>query len=197
MKTNRRDLLKVIGVAPAIAAAQTQHSAPSTPHSTPAAASAPKAFTAHEWRTIHVLCDLIIPADERSGSATQAGVPAYIDEVMVDRETRADGPRFVAQIHGGLAWLDRESRRRFASDFASSKLEQQKEILDLIAWPKKADPRYSHAVAFFNRFRDLVASGFYTSKIGIEDLGYKGNKFVNHWDGCPPEVLAVLGLQNS
>ena len=192
MKTDRRELLKVLAAAPALASAQAAKPAASAAKSP---AYKPKAFTAKEWKTIQVLSDMIIPADERSGSATQAGVPEYIDEVTMDRRTRGGVEnRFEAQLRGGLAWLDAEARRRFEHDFAVCTPVQQKEIVELIAWPKKAAPEHARAVAFFNRFRDLVAGGFYTSKIGIDDLGYKGNKFVNHWDGCPPEVLAKLGL---
>jgi hypothetical protein len=155
----------------------------------------PKSFSAKEWRTVRLLSDLIIPADEKSGSATEARVPEYIDEVVTDRHNRGGvAGSFEAQIKGGLAWLDAQARSRYHADFADCKPDQQQAILDLIAWPKKAAPEHSQAVAFFNRFRDLVASGFYTSKIGIADLQFKGNVAVDHWDGCPPEVLAKLGL---
>jgi gluconate 2-dehydrogenase gamma chain len=187
MKTDRRELLKVLAATPVLASAQGVK--------VPVSSYKPQAFTANEWKTIQVLSDIIIPADERSGSATQAGVPEYIDEVTMDRRVHGGVEnRFEAQLRGGLAWLDAEARRRFERDFAACQPAQQKEIVELIAWPRKAAPEYARQVAFFNRFRDMVASGFYTSKIGIDDLGYKGNKFVNHWDGCPPEVLAKLGL---
>jgi gluconate 2-dehydrogenase gamma chain len=184
MKTNRRQILKVLGAAPMAAAAQKSAAPPAAP------SYKPKALTAQEFRTARVLADLILPADERSGSASQAGVPEYIDEVLADRK----GGNLATQIKGGLAWLDREANRRFGADFARSKAAQQREILDLVAYPKKAAPEYSHAVAFFNRFRDLTSSGFYSSKIGIADLGYLGNTAVDHWDGCPPEALKKLGI---
>lgn len=187
MKANRRQILKVLGAAPIAAAAQ-KSAAPSAAQPT-APGYKPKALTAQEFRTARVLADLILPADERSGSASQAGVPEYIDEVLADRKGRLE-----TQIKGGLAWLDREANRRFGADFARSKAAQQKEILDLVAYPKKAAPEHSRAVAFFNRFRDLTSSGFYSSKIGIADLGYLGNTAVDHWDGCPPEALKKLGL---
>ncbi len=202
MKTDRRELLKVLSVTPALAiapaaAAQTHDHAAHAPAATsaPAGPHAPKSFSPKEWRTIRVLSDLIIPADDKSGSATQAGVPEYIDEVVTDRHAHGGvQSSFEAQIKGGLAWLDAESRHRFHNDFADCQPDQQRAILDLIAWPKKAAPEHSQAVAFFNRFRDLVAAGFYTSKIGINDLQFKGNTAISHWDGCPPEVLAKLGL---
>lgn len=186
MKTNRRDLLKIIGAAPVAAvAAQT----PAPAQKPPVLVFKPKVFTAHEFRTVRVLANLIIPTDERSGNAAQAGVPEYIDEVLDDRKGRME-----SQIRGGLVWLDHEANQRFQHDFADCAADQQKEILNLIAYPKNAAPEYSQAVAFFSRFRDLTASGFYTSKIGIADLRFMGNTAVDHWDGCPPEVLKKLGL---
>ena len=183
MKTNRRQVLKVLGAAPVAAVAQKSAAPPAAP------AYKPKALTAQQFRTARVLADLILPADGRSGSASQAGVPEYIDELLADRKGRLE-----TQIKGGLAWLDREANHRFGADFARSKATQQKEILDLIAYPKKAAPEYSQAVAFFNRFRDLTAGGFFSSRIGIIDLGYLGNTAVDHWDGCPPEALKKLGV---
>ncbi len=192
MKSNRRDVLRILGAAPAAAVAQTAK--PAAPAQAPAAKPAPpvfkpKVFTAHEFRTVKVLANLVIPADERSGNAAQAGVPEYIDEVLDDVKGRAE-----SQIRGGLAWLDHEANQRFQHDFADCAAEQQKEILNLIAYPRTAAPEYSQAVAFFNRFRNMTASGFYTSKIGIADLQFMGNRAVDHWDGCPPEVLKKLGL---
>ncbi|MBA4145149.1 MAG: transcriptional initiation protein Tat, partial [Cytophaga sp.] len=61
-------------------------------------------------------------------------------------------------------------------------------------WPEKAKPAMQYGVAFFNRMRDLTACGFFTSKIGIKDLGYAGNT-PNQWDGVPEEVLAQYGVK--
>lgn len=181
MRTNRRHVLKILGVAPIAAAGQTQ-----VP---PAPTYAPKSFSVLEWRTVRVLADLIIPADDRSGSATDAGVPEFIDELVWVRKGNLE-----TQLRGGLAWLNRESNRLDERDFPDCTPAQQMEILDRIACPAKATPETSQAVAFFNTFRDLTAGGFYTSKIGIADLGYMGNTAVDHWDGCPPEVLKRFGL---
>ena len=201
MNSDRRQVLKILGATPAMAAAQTpdapshQHAAQAASATSAVAAYKQKSFTPQQWRTVRVLADLVIPADDKSGSATQAGVPEYIDEVLNDRRVRAGVEnRFEAQLKGGLAWLDREARQRFQQDFADCQPAQQRQILDLIAWPRKAAPEHAAAVAFFNRFRDLCAGGFYTSKIGIADLQFKGNRAVDHWDGCPPEVLSKLGL---
>ncbi len=101
-------------------------------------------------------------------------------------------------MRGGLAWLDREARNRFSvRDFRRLTSVQRKQILDAIAWPRRAKPEHSHGVTFFNSFRDLTASGFWSSQIGVKDLGYLGNIFVAEWKGCPPDVLQRLGVANS
>jgi len=150
----------------------------------------PKFFTAHEYATVGILADLVIPRDERSGSATDAGVPQFMDFIMTD----GNDQRRLA-MRGGLAWLDREARIRFSvRDFRTLTTAQRKQILDDIAWPNRAKPEHSHGVAFFNSFRDLTASGFWSSKIGVADLGYQGNIMRPGWDGCPPAVLEKLGV---
>jgi gluconate 2-dehydrogenase gamma chain len=149
---------------------------------------APAFFTAHEWDTVRVLSDLVIPKDDRSGSATDAGVPEYMDFMLNDR------PDGQTPMRGGLAWLDNEAFERFGTTFVAATAQQQTAILDDIAWPKKARPEMSPGVAFFNMFRDMTASGFWSSKIGVTDLDYRGNTFVAEWNGCPPEALAKLGV---
>jgi len=138
---------------------------------------------------VRVLVDLIIPRDERSGSATEAGVPEFMDFMMTDR------PDGQTPMRGGLAWLDNESLERNSKTFLEATEQQRTAILDDIAWPKKAKPEMSQGVAFFNMFRDLTASGFWSSKIGVADLDYRGNTFVADWTGCPPEALQKLGVQ--
>ncbi len=150
---------------------------------------APTFFTPHEWDTVRVLVDLVIPRDERSGSATEAGVPEFMDFMMTDR------PDGQTPMRGGLAWLDNESLERNSKTFLEATAQQRTAILDDIAWPKKAKPEMSQGVAFFNMFRDLTASGFWSSKIGVADLDYRGNTFVADWTGCPPEALQKLGVQ--
>ena len=167
----------------------------------------PKFFNSHEYQTVRVLVDYIIPRDERSGSATDAGVPQYMDFVLSD-QTPPPGPpnptrRFYvaptpAQVNmrGGLAWLDRECANRFGTGktFITSSDAQRRQVLDDIAWPAKAKPELSHGVAFFNRMRDMTAAGFFSSKMGVQDLRYTGNVMQTKWDGCPPEALAKLGV---
>jgi Gluconate 2-dehydrogenase subunit 3 len=148
----------------------------------------PKFFTPSEWSTVRVLADLVIPADERSGGATDAGVPEFMDFMMLERQDEQ------LWMRGGLAWLDAESERRFGRRFIEASDPQRRSLLDDIAWPARAEPRLSQGVAFFTAFRDLTASGFWSSKIGVADLEYQGNTVVPEWSGCPPEALAKLGV---
>lgn len=148
-------------------------------------------FSARERETVTVLVDDIIPRDARSGSATDVGVPAWMDAFLTDAATEAD---FRRSIRGGLAWLNAESEKRFGIPYARAAVAQRTAILDDIAYPKRARPEMSQGVAFFNRFRDFTASGFFSSRAGWEDLRYAGNVAVPAWDGCPPEALAKLGV---
>jgi gluconate 2-dehydrogenase gamma chain len=135
---------------------------------------------------------LIIPADERSGSATQAGVPEFIDDWIAFR-TQQDGDHdFEAQILGGLAWIDRESNRLFEKSFTDASTDQQKQIVDRLAWPGRAAKEDHPGVVFFEKFRDLTVSGFFSSKMGVGDLPYLGNTAVAEWKGCDPKVWAII-----
>ena len=148
----------------------------------------PKFFTAHEYATVTVLADWIIPRDERSGSASDAGVPEFMDFMMIDQPARQTAMR------GGLAWIDHECEERYDKRFLECTAEQRTAVLDDIAWPRRAKAEFAHGVAFFNSFRDLTASGFWSSKMGVQDLQYTGNTMVPEWKGCPPEALRKLGL---
>ena len=151
-------------------------------------AYAPKFFTAAEFRTVRVLVDMIIPRDERSGSATDAGVPEFMDFMMIDR------PNNQKWMRDGLAWLDAQSNTRFSKLFADVTDTQRSQILNDIAWPARSPAAMADGVGFFNRFRDLTSSGFWSSEIGVKDLQYQGNVFVHEWDGCPPAALKKLGV---
>jgi hypothetical protein len=189
----RREMLKVISAVPAAAlvplgvveAAQQKTSGSAAAKA--AAGYQRKVFNDHEWETVRVLCDLIIPADERSSSATQAGVPEFMDDWLDFK-----GGRLKTEILGGLAWLDMECNRKFGHDFVGCTADQKKKILDRIAYPNTAVPDDLNYVAFFNRLRDLVVGGFFSSKEGVKDLPYLGNKVVPVWKGCPPNVLAQI-----
>jgi hypothetical protein len=197
---NRRETLKLLGAAPAAAAvvftwtaeeatvaaqqaqkARTQATASRRPYK-------PRFLTAHEYATVVVLGDLIIPRDSRSGSASDAGAPEFIDYIIAEQPERQTAMR------GGLKWLDAECLARFDKTFLAASDADRRKVLDDIAWPKKARPELGHGVRFFNTMRDLVATGFWSSKIGVDDLGYLGNRAVAEWTGAPAEVLQKLGL---
>lgn len=148
----------------------------------------PQFFTDAEWKTVRMLSDLIIPRDKRSGSATDARVPEFMDFMIADR------PGNQKRIRDGLAWLDTESQTRCGKIFVECNAVQHAALLDVLAWPKKAPESMKDAVAFFISFRNLVLSGFWSSRMGVEDLQYTGNTFVPHWNGCPPEALKKLGV---
>lgn len=188
---NRRALLKLAAAAPMAAAfSWTGEEVVNASLLTRAAQApfTPVFFTAHEYETVKILVDLIIPKDDRSGSATDAGVPQFMDFILNEQTSRQNAMR------GGLAWLDLECHRRFDRDFVTCSDEQRRAVLDDIAWPQRVKPGMSHGIPFFNSFRDLTASGFFSSQMGIEDLQYTGNTFVPEWKGCPDEVLKKLGL---
>jgi gluconate 2-dehydrogenase gamma chain len=148
----------------------------------------PAFFTPNELDTVRILVDMILPRDERSGSATDARVPEFMDFMMVDRPERQ------VAMRGGLAWLDVECERRFHRRFADCIDQERRELLDEIAYPDRARAELSHGVEFFSGFRDLTATGFFTSQMGFEDLRYVGNTYVTEWTGCPPEALRILGF---
>lgn len=191
---DRRQAVELLGVAPFIGALPLP---PAAAHrgsrfvrellAEPRQAYAPKFFTDHEWRLVRLLVDLVIPKDARSGSATEAGVPEFMDFILVEY------PEEQLWMRGGLAWLDIEAHRRHGQDFLSAEAAQRTALLDDIAWPDKAPAGLHQGVAFFNKFRDFTASGFWSSQMGVADIQYKGNVFVD-WQGCPPEQLAKLGL---
>jgi gluconate 2-dehydrogenase gamma chain len=210
----RRGALKLIAGAPvavgfglSVAEARTAHEHVSKAVAASGLQYKPKFFTAHEWQTVRTLVDLIIPKDERSGSATDAGVPEFMDFIMTDPKENDRGREWrQTAMRGGLAWIDSESVKRFGQDFVSCTDAERHTLLDDIAFSKgededdRPDPRdlrvnLHHGPAFFNSFRDLTASGFWSSKMGVTDLAYQGNNYVAEWNGCPPEALRKLGLE--
>ena len=196
---SRRDALKLLGAVPVLGAMD--WSAPSVQRATRFVARlqeevdqapyTPKFFTPHEWRTVRLLADIVIPKDERSGSATDAKAPEFVDFMLMDKET---GESSRVQMRGGLAWLDNEMRSRFNRDFVSGTDAQRKAVLDDIAWPKKAKPELAAGVAFFNRFRSSIGAAFFSSQMGWQDLRYMGNVFNPNWNGCPPAATQKLGV---
>jgi hypothetical protein len=134
-----------------------------------------------------VLSDIIIPRDEISGSATDAKVPDFIEFMAKDK------PELQTPLRGGLRWLDLQSNKQFGKSFTDLAAQQQIQLVDQIAYPEKAAPEMKQGVSFFTLMRNMTASGFYTSEIGIKDIGYVGNK-PNQWNGVPPEVLQQYNL---
>jgi gluconate 2-dehydrogenase gamma chain len=197
-RLSRRAMLELLAGAPAAAAllwtpaeAQQAHEHAETARAkgTPgAAAFTPKFFTAHEYATVAVLVDLIIPRDERSGSATDAGVPQFMDFMMIDQPQRQTAMR------GGLALVDRLSEDRVGKRVVNATGAERRQVLDEIAYTTNRDPGLRHAIAFFSSFRDLTAGGFWSTKMGVQDLQYQGNVFVDEWNGCPDAALQKLGV---
>ncbi len=144
-------------------------------------------FTPEEMAAITVLADIIIPKDDVSGSATDAKVPEFIEYIVKDM------PEHQTPMRGGLRWLNLQCFQRYNNAFADCSKQQQIEMIDEIAFPKKTKPEMMQGVAFFNLMRNLTATGFYTSEIGVKDVGYMGNT-PNQWNGVPADVLKQYNL---
>ena len=196
--TERRDFLKFMAAAPmahlAVTALDLEEAAEHTRETLEKLAERgqqfqPKVFNAHEWSTVRVLVDIVIPRDARSGSATDAKVPEFMDVFMSTRENMRTWMRT------GLTWLDDESKKRFTKAFIDCDDKQRKAVLDDIAWPRRARADMQPGVRFFNNFRNFTASGFWSSKMGIDDLQYMGNRPIAQWNGCPAPALAKLGVR--
>jgi gluconate 2-dehydrogenase gamma chain len=195
---NRRELLTALGAAPAAAAliltdtdvqaaarAVDQMRVDAQVTGQPAE---PRFFTPAEMAMLTVLADMIIPRDARSGSASDAGAPAFIDYIVAEQPNRQ------IPMRGGLAWVTAHCQTRFEKTFLDASDAERRQLVDDIAWPQKAAPGMSQGAAFFTSLRDLVAAGFFSSKIGMADLGYLGNR-VSAWDGAPAAVLQKLGVE--
>lgn len=196
-RMTRREAVKVIGVAPVLAAlglaACDMEKAADRVAALGQGPYEPEFFTDPEWDTIQVLVDYIIPRDDRSGSATDARVPEFMDFMLADEVTSNTARE---AMRSGLAWLDEESTGRFAAAFVEATDEQRRDLLDDISWPDRAAPEMADGVAFFNRLRDMTASGFFSSEMGWQDVQYIGHTFVPEWTGCPQPALDKLGVSN-
>lgn len=194
----RREMLKMVGAAPAamaftLTADETTLAADAVARGRAQAAQAgqpyrPRFFSAREYTCLGVLADLILPKDARSVGATEAGVPEFIDYIV------AEQPERQVPMRGGLAWLDGECLKRFDRPFLDVTDAQRRQVLDDIAFPARVRPDFRHGARFFTSMRDLTAAGFWSSRVGVADLGYMGNR-PSAWDGPPPEVLKKLGLE--
>jgi len=188
---SRRDILKtlamgacgsVLQVIPLEAAEHIHRMVKQEKAQAPAGGYRPKFFSAHQYATLSALCDAIIPADEHSGGAVQAGAPEFIDLLTSENKD------YQVSLGGGLMWLDGLCTDRYGSPYLSCATARQKETLDAIAYRKNAatDSGLSQGVEFFAFLRRLTTDGFYSSEIGIADLQYIGNTFLREFPGCPP-----------
>jgi gluconate 2-dehydrogenase gamma chain len=147
----------------------------------------PRYFKADEWKEVRLLVDMIIPRDERSGSATEAGVPEFMDWICNEYPS-------YSWMRDGLRWLDGFAYDTHSKAFANLTDGHRRELLDQIAWPAKAAPALHEGVNYFNRIRDFTASGFFSSQMGVKDLQYIGNAALPVWPGCPQPALDHLGV---
>jgi gluconate 2-dehydrogenase gamma chain len=189
---SRRDILKtlavgaaggsVLQVIPAKAAAYAHQAVHNEKATSPAGSYVPKYFSAHQYAMLNSLCETIIPKDDKSGGAMEAGAPEFIDLLTSENE------EYQLALGGGLMWLDGFCTDRYSELFLDCTPEQRKAVLDMIAFRKNAkqDLALSQGVAFFAFLRRLTCDGFYTSKIGIADLQYIGNTSLREFPGCPP-----------
>lgn len=189
---SRRDVLRtlaigataesVLRVIPAQAAEYAHRMAQEAKSVVPAGKYAPKYFSESQYATIRTLCEIIIPPDEKSGGAVEAGAAEFIDLLTSEND------EYQARLGGGLMWLEHYSAEHYDNSFLNCTPSQQREAVDLIAFRRNAerDPGLSQGVAFFSFLRDMTCDAFYTSKIGIADLGYIGNTSLRDFPGCPP-----------
>ena len=189
---SRRDILRtlaigaaggsVLEVIPAKAAEFAHQAVQKEKSVSPVAKYTPKFFSAHQYELLTSLCETIIPKDEKSGGAVEAGTPEFIDLLTSENE------QYQLTLGGGMQWLDSFCVDRYSTAYLDSTPPQRKEVLDLIAFRKNAkqDPTLSQGVAFFSFLRRLTCDGFYSSKIGIADLEYIGNTSLSEFPGCPP-----------
>ena len=186
---SRRDLLRNVALSAALGgltaeAAQHVHEIAAADKQKTAGVYKPKAFTSNEWAALRRLCDLIFPADSRSKGALEAGAPEFIDLLA------SHNSEIAAIYTGGLAWLDHEMLMRYGASFASAKPDQQTAMLDLIAYRKTAEtqPELGPGIHFFEWARKMTADAYYTSKVGVADLGYMGNKGMTKFE-VPAEAI--------
>jgi gluconate 2-dehydrogenase subunit 3-like protein len=189
---SRRDVLKslsmgvmagsVLRVIPAQAAEMAHRMVQAEKAVTPNRAYQPKFFSQHQYKTLLALCQAIIPPDGKSGGAIEAGAPEFIDLLT------SESAEYQLRLGGGLMWLDGTCKDRYGKLYVECAPEQQKSILDLIAYRRNArsDPSLSQGIEWFAFLRNLTADGYFTSEIGIKDLGYIGNSYLKEFPGCPP-----------
>ena len=146
-------------------------------------------FTAAEMALLGRLTDMIIPSDDRSGSATDSGALAYMDFVVGE-----SSPKTQQAWRDGLKWYNDECQRRYGKVFIECSEPQRATLLESIAWPARTDKALKAQGEFFNRLRDLTGSAFFSSKMGVDDIGYMGNVPNPDWQGAPKAALEELGV---
>ena len=192
ISVSRRDVLKaltmgvtagsVLRVIPAQAADMAHRMVQAEKAAAPDRAYKPKFFSEHQYKTLQALCEAIIPADGKVGGAIEAGAPEFIDLLT------SENADYQLRLGGGMMWLDATCTTRYGNTYLECNVEQKKQILDLIAYRKngRADPSLNQGLGFFSFLRNLTADGYFTSEIGIKDLGYVGNSYLRDFPGCPP-----------
>lgn len=189
-RVSRRDILKTLGmgvsaasvfsVIPLQAAKHVHHLISQEKGAGEGGVYQPKFFNPSQWQTLRKLCELIIPPDEKSGGAIEANAPEFIDLLT------SENPEFQTQLGGGLRWLDAYCGNHYQVTFLDCSPDQQRTTLSLLAYRKNSTPQISQGISFFSLLRDLTVDGFYTSQIGIKDVGYIGNDAMSEFPGCPP-----------
>jgi len=192
MTISRRDILKsitmtavggsVLRMIPLAAAEHAHRMIKAEKAAADTHAYSPKFFPAHAYKTLQSLCNTIIPPDEESKGAVEAGAPEFIDLLT------SENKEYQLTLGGGLMWLDNTCIDRYGKAYLDCATGQQKEILDLIAYRRnfKKDASLGQGIEFFSFLRKLTADGFFTSEIGIDYLGYVGNTYLQEFPGCPP-----------
>jgi hypothetical protein len=152
----------------------------------------PLTLTPAQRQTVAALCDVVIPADAKSPSASAVGVHDFIDEwVSAPYPVQVSDRKLILE---GIEWIEAESQRRFGIHFVNTIARQKTVLCDDICYEPEAREEFKEAAKFFARFRDLTAAGFYTTPQGMKDVGYIGNVPLGSFDGPPPEVIKRLGL---
>jgi gluconate 2-dehydrogenase gamma chain len=188
---SRRDVLRTLGMGAMagsvlrvipMQAAEYAHNLVQAEKASAGGGYTPKFFSQRQYRTLQALCETIIPAEDGSGGAIEAGVPEFIDLLS------SENPEYQLKLGGGLMWLDSACSDRYGKVYLECSPEQQKQVLDQIAYRRNAlaDPSLSQGIDFFSFLRMMTVDGFFTSEIGIRYLGYIGNKYMKSFAGCPP-----------
>jgi hypothetical protein len=163
-------------------AAEHVHQAIGATKKATAGAYQPKCFTASEYKTLERLADLIIPADDHSPGALAGQAPEFIDFLS------SNCPELAEIFTGGFGWLDHQMNKRYGATFLAAAPDQQTAMLDLIAYRKNSTPELAPGIQFFNWVRNMTVDAYYTSKLGMDDLGFMGNSAMSQFS-VPAEAV--------